>query len=409
MSDPHGARSRILFVDDEERVVSGLRRMLRGYRDRWDMTFLTSPEEALEVALESAFDVVVADMRMPGMTGAELLERIRDRHAGTVRIILSGHSEVSSIMRSVGPSHQFLSKPCDGATLQAAVDRACFLRAHLAQPRLLEMVGGLEKLPSLPSVYSDLVRAIQEEASMAEIGQIISQDVAMTATVLKLVNSSYFGVSREIVEPAKAALMLGVETLQALVLGVKIFDQAAAGVVQDSELEELCARSNCAAACAREICRIERADDVLTAQTAIAAFLHDIGALILTTQLPGYAEDVAARAGEAGMSEVDAEREVVGATHGDVGGYLTSLWGFPDPIVAAVTFHHRPLLAGDVDLTPLSIVHLAQAVASAAVAGREDAGDGLPEGLCCEYYARTGLSEKLPKWVEACRKVQDRK
>ena len=91
------AMKRILFVDDEEMVLQGLQRMLRSLRREWDMTFVESGAKALELMAEQPFDVVVSDMLMPGMTGAELLNEVMKRYPRTVRLILSGHADISRL------------------------------------------------------------------------------------------------------------------------------------------------------------------------------------------------------------------------------------------------------------------------------------------------------------------------
>jgi YesN/AraC family two-component response regulator len=81
--------NRILFVDDEPNVLAGLKRMLYSLRNEWDMTFVSSGAEALQCLSESPFDVLVTDVRMPGMNGVELLEQVVNLHPGVIRIVLS--------------------------------------------------------------------------------------------------------------------------------------------------------------------------------------------------------------------------------------------------------------------------------------------------------------------------------
>ena len=101
-------KTKVLFVDDEANVLSGLRRMLRSQRQVWDMQFANGGAAALELMANQSFDVVVSDMRMPGVDGAELLNRVNDLFPDTVRLVLSGQSEHEKIFRAIGPAHQFL-------------------------------------------------------------------------------------------------------------------------------------------------------------------------------------------------------------------------------------------------------------------------------------------------------------
>jgi len=398
MAEDTPALRSILFVDDEPKIVDGLRRTLRSHRKVWEMTFVTSPEEALEKIRSTHFDVIVSDMRMPGMNGAELLEHVRRESPATVRIILSGQSEASAIMRSIGPSHQFLSKPCDPLALEQAIQRTCELRSHLSNPVLANVVGSIETLPSLPSIYQELVQAINSEASMTEIGEIIARDLGMCVKLLKLVNSSYFGPRRQVNDPVRAVTMLGVETIQSLVLGVKIFDQFPESALEGEGIESLWKRSTAASTFARAICLSEGADPVMVSQASLGAFLHDIGALVLQSHLPAEMAKVDARMKD-GLSRIQAELEVLGATHGDVGGHLASLWGFTDPIVEALTFHSRPSQCSNGGRSALTFVHVAQAL---AISELPDIGAELPGTLDLTYLQGAGVLERIPDWIKRC-------
>ena len=96
---------RILFVDDEALILGGLQRMLRGMRAEWEMVFAESGAKALELMEQSPFDVVVSDMRMPGMNGAALLAEVMKRFPKTIRLILSGHADQELILKCVGSTH----------------------------------------------------------------------------------------------------------------------------------------------------------------------------------------------------------------------------------------------------------------------------------------------------------------
>src|ERR1700751_643330 len=104
---------RVLFVDDEAMVLSGLQRSLRPMRNEWEMAFVNSGAEALQLMEHEPFDIIVTDMRMPVMNGAQLLEEVKRRFPQCFRIILSGQADQETIMRAVDPTHQYLSKPCD--------------------------------------------------------------------------------------------------------------------------------------------------------------------------------------------------------------------------------------------------------------------------------------------------------
>jgi DNA-binding NtrC family response regulator len=112
---------RILFVDDEVNLLEGLRRMLRPVKRSWEMEFVTSGPAALLAFEEKPFDVVVSDLRMPGMDGAELLAQIQAQYPSTARIILSGHSEADLAAKAHRLACRVLAKPCAASELTAAI------------------------------------------------------------------------------------------------------------------------------------------------------------------------------------------------------------------------------------------------------------------------------------------------
>ena len=154
--------TKILFVDDQENVLSALRRMLHGRRDKWQMQFANSGQEAIELLEQQPFDVVVTDMRMPGIDGAELLARARERWPSTVRIVLSGQSEPERILRSMETTHVYLSKPCDANRLTSVVTQSSILRDRLRDADMKRMVSQIAGAPCQVSVYEELVEKLNE-------------------------------------------------------------------------------------------------------------------------------------------------------------------------------------------------------------------------------------------------------
>ena len=114
---------RVLFVDDEPEVLAGLENLLRKDRHRWEMVFAGDAQSALNAMAKDPVDVVVSDIRMPGTPGTSLLNEVRQRYPAAARIVLSGHAEHESIVRSLPVAHQFLSKPCEATTLRFAIER----------------------------------------------------------------------------------------------------------------------------------------------------------------------------------------------------------------------------------------------------------------------------------------------
>ncbi|MCR4438167.1 MAG: response regulator [bacterium] len=390
-------KRRILFVDDEPKVLQGLQRLLHPMRAEWEMRFVTSGEEALAVLRAEPFDVVVTDMRMPGIDGAELLERARQMQPQTVRIVLSGYSDRETVLRSVGTAHQYLAKPCDSELLRRVIRRACGLRQVLSEERLTKLVADMTTLPSLPTLYQRVLAELQAPGgSIHTVGELVAQDVGMTAKVLQLVNSAYFGLQQSIGDPVQATIYLGMETVRALVLAVGVFAQLEQCKMAALDLQAVEEHSMRVCALARQLAPRWRADARFVNETLMAGMLHDAGKLVLAANFPQEYNKAVAAARERRLTLQRAEEEHFGAGHAEVGAYLLGLWGLPDPVVEALAYHHRPQRCEGNQPSPLAAVHIANALDHA----QEPGGSRNDEQLDQEYLERLGLSRTLPAWQE---------
>ena len=382
-------KKRVLFVDDDQRVLDGLRRMLRVRRDEWDMTFVASAKAALAVMERDPIEVVVTDIRMLGMDGTALLAEVQQRFPRTVRIVLSGHSEAEAALRAVAVAHQFLAKPCDSDVLRSVVQRASCLHELLDDESVLDVLGTIETLPAVPRVYHQLVGALaDDEVDIERIAEIVEQDLGISAKILQLVNSSFFGIAREISSIGEATRYLGMNTVRDLTLSVEAFRMvegarlpAGYAVQREQRHAFLCARI------ASKLAPDKRSAE----QAYLAATLHDVGKLVLAAELPerfGEALRVAAEADEPFHA---AERRAGGVTHAEVGAYVLGMWGMPYPIVEAIANHHEPARVDHEGFAPLTAVHVADALAD------ELAGCGT--GLVDVAYLRSiGLDHELDAW-----------
>jgi len=391
----------ILFVDDDPNILDGLRRMLRPMRQEWEMTFASSGSEALAVLEEMVIDVIVSDMKMPGMDGAQLFEIVRHSHPGIVRIILSGYSEKEMVMRSVGSCHQYLSKPCEPEALKATVSRVCDLRDLLTDEHLRHLISQLPTVPSLPLLYGDLIDELaKQEPSTGKIGEIVKKDIGMTVKILQLVNSAFFGLRRTISDSTEAVELLGLDTISSLTLGLGVisqFESQASG----SFFAEIWAHSIAVGILAHKIALME---DKATANEAFTGgLLHDLGKVVLNANLPQDYKQVLELMRNDGLSSCEAERQVFDATHMEVGAYLLGLWGLPTAVVQAVAFHNSPLDFPVDSFSATTAVHAANAIQHFSTADRSTTED---PNYDLDYLGRLGLLHRTPFWQEKCLAAQ---
>lgn len=383
----------VLFVDDEALVLQGLQRMLHPLRAEWNMTFVESGARALKFMETHLVHVVVSDMRMPGMNGAELLGQVMQRYPQTIRLVLSGHADQDLILKCIGSTHQYLSKPCDPDSLRKTVARALALDAALKNEQIQKLMARMEFLPSIPTLYSELVELMQDpEVILDDVGRVIAKDLGMTAQILKLINSAFFGLRREISSPTEAVSYLGLDTIKSLVLSIHAFAEFqphhASGFCPDA----LWNHSLAVAAAARALAKLETDDRKLIDEAFVGGLLHDAGKAALAFNFPREYSQVH-EAIELGSRDLLAEEQkTFGVNHADVGGYLLGLWGLPTPVVEAIALHHEPGRSETASFSPLTAVHVANVLQKLPP---DPVGPG---GLDANYLRRLSLEDRIPVW-----------
>lgn len=398
-------KKRILFVDDEPNILQGLMRQLRNQRDLWDMSFADSGEQALEILEQERFDAIVTDMKMPGMDGAKLLEEVKNHYPGMVRFILSGYSDQEMVMRSVGPSHQYLTKPCEAESLKASLIDAFALHGILSSNVLHTIVTGMTSLPSMPGIYRAVVEELQSpDASIKNIANLIEQDPAMAVKILQLVNSAYFGISRQITSPVEAATFLGMDIIKALVLSEGIFSQFDQSLVKKLSIDVVKNRCLQVAQAARSIAKSQGADNKIIEQAFLAGLLHDLGTMVLAYNAPDDYMRVIDIMKNDNIDISSAEQKVFGTTHANVGAYLLAIWGIDDDVVTAVAYHHQPANFPNAQFSALTAVFIASTCIAAIQHQNEQQIFSKDE---LAYLETIGLADKLPVWLAICKPLEE--
>jgi HD-like signal output (HDOD) protein len=355
---------RILFVDDDAQLLSGLSKALRKHRDRWTMVFAGSGEAALAEVRLAGFDVVVSDMRMPGMDGAALLASIREHDPTTIRMILSGFSDRNAIVRALPVAHQFFNKPCDLQELSAAIDRACDLRVMFDSGSLRAVIGQLDALPAAPGVYHELAAMIGHADATAEVvAAVVERDVGLCARVLQVASSSFFGSEHPVRSIVEAVTCIGIEMVGGLALASHALGASGDRLPPEFSLAELQHHSLMVARTAREL-----ASPAAAADAFIAGLVHDIGEIVIATALPATHAAITAQVramGATGPMRVPGatrsavERRVLGTSHAELGADLLGLWGLPLAIIDAVAHQHDQAEAPTPVAAALHAAHLA--------------------------------------------------
>lgn len=389
-------RKRILFVDDEPMVLEGLRDLLRPRRREWDMVFAGGGQAALDELSKTTFDVVVSDIRMPDVDGRTVLEHVQHHHPRSVRILLSGEADPEIALKAVPFAHQFLAKPCDPDRLRSVINRACDLQRLLTDQALLAVFGKIKTLPAVPRLFAKVREALTTaKTSARDVASIIERDSAMSAKVLQLVNSSFFGLGRKVSQIQEAVAMIGFEMLKNLVLTAEVFAPFdSRSQIPNLSIDKLQDHMVLVGSIASKLF-----DDAKLAEEAFTAgMLHDFGLLVMASVMPEKVTRVMTLAGKMGEALRAMELDVLEATHAEVGAYILGLWGLPYPVVEAVANHHDPGRVQEPRFDILTAVHVADALAHefspetfGPIAEAETAIDEA-------YLESIGAAGQLPAW-----------
>lgn len=412
---------RILLVDDDASALQSARRMLRSACREWDVQLAENAQQALDLMADGdAFDLVVSELRLPGMDGVQFLGIVRDRFPLTARFALSGRADSESLLKVAAVSQQFVSKPCDPRFLASLVARTLAIRDHLHSPEMRKMLLSIGSLPSVPALYKAILDEIQSsDPSVRKVGEIISRDVAMSAKVLQIVNSAYVGLGHEVRDPVHAATLLGLEHLKNIALAVGLFSPA--GGLKGTkyfDLDHLWKHSLSVADFAKRIAESEVKDRRLIDFSFTAGLLHDVGMIILATRRADLLDEAMYRSRTEHIPLFEAERYLLGVTHAQVGACLLELWGLPDAVVEAIAYHDAPSARPRVDVmanadhmvggyavtdpaarfSALAAVHVANhfSEVQTPVDGEDEA------GLDTAYLDETGYTVHLEQWWDLC-------
>jgi HD-like signal output (HDOD) protein len=326
---------KVLFVDDEARVLEGLERsMLMVADDDWELSFVEGGAAALARLRAEQFDAVVTDMRMPGIDGGEVLRQLMELAPVSARIVLSGQMEDASAVDAFERAHQIISKPCNAEQMVEVLRSAVRHRPLLERDPFRRAVLSADRLPVAPAIYREIEAALGGSApSISQIAAIAAKDTGLTARLVHVANSPFYGGGRKLTTSTQAISRLGLRMVAALAAAA-VFDKRdfAAKELDLAGLQERALRTS------------EMAARLLpnnAGLASLAGMLTEVGHLVIATSLPALYNAAMREAKATERPSDEVEHSVWGTTHAEVGAYLLSLWGMPVAVVDAVGHHHH--------------------------------------------------------------------
>jgi CheY-like chemotaxis protein len=316
------SKPRALFVDDEQSILDGLRRALRGKRAEWEMEFATEGAKALELLAQAPYDVIVSDMRMPGMDGAELLTAVSRCHPQVARVVLSGDIDPEAAIQVAVAGHRFLTKPSDVQSLVVVIEQLLVRTSTAHRSEARRIAGGVRAIPALPEHTGGIDALLSADASLSCAMQTAMHDVGLTAKLLQLSNSRFFGSRPRNSSVESIINAMGLPMVQAVAgAGHELRPAAAWDPMVEQHLRRAW-RHAVATACLVELV----ASPANRPHAQAGALLQDVGQFVCL-----------AAVGEGGGDGIDLTGETRdGVPFRDVGVELLHLWGLPQPIITAV-------------------------------------------------------------------------
>lgn len=398
-TDPGGAgplvtARRVLVAAEDPFVLDALRALLPAHGDGWEATFAADGAEAAGALAAGRYDAVLADLRMPTPRRGSLLSEVQASHPGVARVVLAPGLDDRDIATVVGVAHQFLRWPAKAPEVVAALERATGLRDEVGGELAAGPAGVVGTLPSPPAAFSALTAVLESGRSdAAAIARVVERDVALSAKLLRLVNSAFFAARAPIASVETAVVRLGSQTIRSLVFmgeidGAFEVDERALGA---GWLETLNDRSLAVARLAQTL-----GPGATAGQAFATGLLLECGQLVFASLRPHLYGALLRRRGGA-RSLLGLEREAFGVTHAQAGAYLLGQWGFPAETVEAVALHGRPV--GDLGHPPLDVTALVEVAHRLVDPGTPPVCDVDPGVvLDDDRLADLGLLERVRAW-----------
>ncbi len=340
--------SHILFVDDETSILEMLMQLCQD--EDWTCHFASSMAQAKSILDEQKIDLVLADVVMDNGDGIQLLSYVSDRYPDCIRLFLTAYAEEPKTIAALarGITQQIIPKPWIDQELKEIIHSA--LRQRDQQKKygtdFQRLINTLPLLPAIPESYAN-VRACMtgDEVDIEKMAEFISQDVAISATLLRWANSALFGQRFQVDTVKRAIIVLGTRIVENLVLSETINRAITQKLptINGFDLNKFKKHSMAAAVISRLLIKsLWPNDSEMQDRAFVAGLLHDCGKLVLGYYLSEQFELAIGKGLTSGISLCDAELATYKATHAQIGAFLTEWWALPSFIVNTNHWHHAP-------------------------------------------------------------------
>jgi response regulator RpfG family c-di-GMP phosphodiesterase len=215
-------QKKILFVDNETLILKALRRLFED--TEFSVRMAENGAEALEMLADENADLIVTDLKMPGMDGYELMRIVREKYPSLIRVVLSGHFDEGMLLKVQRESlaRLYLLKPWQNEELLVSIRQLFEVDSMLQKRNLLETINKIGTLPSPSKTYKRFKALVEQDAGMKEIASVLEEDPSVSAKILQIANTAFYGARTGSVK--QAITYLGIANISNIVLSANIMD-----------------------------------------------------------------------------------------------------------------------------------------------------------------------------------------
>lgn len=389
--------SSILFIDDQPPVLRGLERMLRAFRHQADCLFVHDPQEAIVAARTVQPDIVVTDMRMPGIDGLDVLDEVRLHCPSSARLVLSGDVGLDTLGRMMRVVHQCLNKPCSSEDLTARLSSLLRLRERHVYPRLRAGLFHMSALPFNPAVYAQVQDALKrtDDTPHSTMLRVLWDGPGLSGKLLQISGWAGVGTGHR-GEDLRTAVAMWAPA----VIGV-MFEALQPPEARDITpfMYGVWRRSRVSSRLAETIALDERLSPHDVGLTSAVTLLSSAGPLVLEYICHEEYRGLRQEAERFSVPLERLERAYFGVSAQEVMAWLARLWGLPDAVVDLLDQCASPFVWAEDSVTMATIARLSQAI------GHADTGE-LPDEATA-LLRRLGRLDRLPDWASAAGRLTD--
>ncbi len=348
---------RILFVDDDRTIQNALQQI--SWDPRYQVLFAGGGAAAMKIMDQSPVDLVVSEMRLPGMDGSQLLQIVKTRFPSTLRVILSRCTDEKQVARLLmeNLAKIYLYKPWDNKMLQDMIGHLFETEAMLEENKFLTAIRNTEELPTIKMSFRNILGLMDGDPSFEEVARAIGKDQAIAGKLLHFANSAFYGLKTGSV--GQAVKYLGFNTIRNLVISMPIMDSLCAFGTAGEQIEKQWQHAfltNSILAHLYEKHLNRRLGEV----EGTAGLLHNIGISFLIKQYSlRYLPLLKPKEGEP-LDLIALEREWFNSAHTEIGGFLLRWWDLPYPMIETAIYHHQPFDERIINKSLVQAVHIAQ-------------------------------------------------